>query len=250
MNRLPFIILLSLLLWSCNADKEKSSSTNENKEEEEIISAPPSVAIPAINLLGSYVGEFGDNKIALLVTKIAGDTVEGRSVVGGNDRPFNGTLKIKGNSHYISAREPGDDQYDGAFDFIIDTKNPDVVTGSWKPYKPTATIKEKTYTLQRKAFKYLKDVGEYPQASQRLLKEKDVENLAKQELEMMRNEIFARHGYCFKKKHLREQFENKDWYIPNTVDVRKDLTEIETKNIFLIKRYEKYVEEFGDVFGR
>ena len=45
-------------------------------------------------------------------------------------------------------------------------------------------------------------------------------------------------------------FEDKDWYIPNTVDVKKDLTEIEKKNIVLIKKYEKYAEEYGDDFGR
>lgn len=45
----------------------------------------------------------------------------------------------------------------------------------------------------------------------------------------MRNEFFAEHGYCFKKKYLREQFENKDWYIPNSVDIKNDLTEIEKK---------------------
>ena len=69
-------------------------------------------------------------------------------------------------------------------------------------------------------------------------------------MEAMRNEIFARHGYCFKKKNLRELFEDKDWYIPNTVDVKKDLTDIEKKNIALIKRFEKYAEEYGDDFGR
>jgi len=93
-------------------------------------------------------------------------------------------------------------------------------------------------------------VGTYPQASKRLLKEEDVENLLKPDLEVMRNEIFARHGYCFKKKDLREMFEDKDWYIPNTVNVKKDLTEIEKKNIVLIKKYEKYAEEYGDDFGR
>jgi len=51
----------------------------------------------------------------------------------------------------------------------------------------------------------------------------------KEDLEIMRNEIFARHGYCFKKKHLRKQFENKDWYIPNSVDIKNDLTEIEKR---------------------
>ena len=94
------------------------------------------------------------------------------------------------------------------------------------------------------------DVGQYPQASKRLLKEDDVSNVMKEDLEIMRNEIFARHGYCFKKKHLRKQFENKDWYIPNSVDIKNDLTEIEKKNIALIKKNEKYAEEYGNDFGR
>ena len=51
-------------------------------------------------------------------------------------------------------------------------------------------------------------VGNWPEASQRLLKTADVENLAADELALMRNEIFARHGYCFAKKNLRRQFEN------------------------------------------
>ena len=93
-------------------------------------------------------------------------------------------------------------------------------------------------------------MGNYPEGSKTLLKEEDVENLGKSALELMRNEIFARHGYCFKKKDLREQFEDKDWYIPNTVDIKKDLTEVEKKNIALIKKYEKYAEEYGDDFGR
>lgn len=66
----------------------------------------------------------------------------------------------------------------------------------------------------------------------------------------MRNEIFARHGYCFAKKHLRQQFEMEDWYVPNTVDIKGFLTDIEKKNIELIKRYEKYADEYGDEYGR
>ena len=56
--------------------------------------------------------------------------------------------------------------------------------------------------------------------------------------------------HAFLQKTLRELFEDKDWYIPNTVDVKKDLTDIEKKNITLIKRFEKYAEEYGDDFGR
>jgi YARHG domain len=229
------------LLISCNT-QNKNGSTPAGE-----MDGQPSTDV---NLLGSFVGDFGDNKITLLITRATGDRVEGRSVVGGNDRPFNGTLERSTGAFTISAKEPGDDKNDGIFDFTINTKTPDEVKGNWKPYKPTASLGSKDYTLRRRAFLYLMDVGDYPQASKRLLNEDDVNNLAKEELETMRNEIFARHGYCFKKKYLRENFEDKDWYIPNTVDVKKDLTDIERKNISLIKKYEKYAEEFGDDFGR
>ncbi|MBL7727175.1 MAG: hypothetical protein JNM68_14625, partial [Dinghuibacter sp.] len=46
------------------------------------------------------------------------------------------------------------------------------------------------------------------------------------------------------------RFENLDWYVPDNVDVKDLLTEIEKKNIRLIKRYEQYAEEYGDEFGR
>lgn len=234
-----------IALSSCNNSSSNTADKNTEKE-----NTGTNTVTAAINILGSYVGEFGDNKITLLITKATADSISGRSVVGGNDRPFIGVVKFMDGKYTITAEEPGDDKYDGSFDFVIDSKQPDKVTGSWKPNNPTATLKEKTYSLQRREFRYLQDVGDYPQASKRLLKETDVENLMKPELEMMRNEIFARHGYCFQKKMLRQQFENKDWYIPNTVDIKKDLTDIEKQNIALIKKYEKYAEEYGDDFGR
>ena len=199
-------------------------------------------------ILGSYVGQFGDNKITLLITKAGGGVVSGRTIVGGNDRPFEGTVSLTDGSYTIEAREPGDHKDDGIFKFNIASADPSELKGTWRANDPKRP--EKSYTLERKKFEYRKDVGNWPEASQRLLKTADVENLAKSELELMRNEIFARHGYCFAKKNLRQQFENEDWYVPNTVDVKGYLTEIEKKNIALIKRYEKYAEEYGDEYGR
>jgi YARHG domain len=245
MKRSVFLyIILTSLFCGCNNSSDKTGENNTGKDAVTVVSNA------AINLLGSYVGAFGDNKITLLITRIAGDTIDGRSVVGGNDRPFSGTIKLADDKYNISAKEPGDDKFDGIFNFTIDRKQPDVIAGNWAPLVAGTKPGPKDFTLQRRAFKYETGTGEYPQASQRLLKEDDVNNLIKEELEAMRNEIFARHGYCFKKKNLRELFEDKDWYIPNTVDVKKDLTDIEKKNIALIKRFEKYAEEYGDDFGR
>ena len=122
------------------------------------------------------------------------------------------------------------------------------MVGSWKPND--ASKPSKDYTLQRKAFSYRIDVGDYPEASKKELIADDLENLSIAELTMMRNEIYARHGYCFSNRLMRDYFEELDWYVPDNTDIRNKLTPIETKNIVLIKRYEKYSEEHGDEFGR
>jgi hypothetical protein len=174
--------------------------------------------------------------------------VSGKTIVGGNDRSFAGTLTVADGKYTITAVEPGDDKNDGKFALSFDVAKGDIIEGVWASIKePTKT---KQFVLQRKAYKYDISVGDYPEASQRILKTADVENKLKSELEQMRNEIFARHGYCFKKKDMRQLFENQTWYVPNTVSVVNRLTDIEKKNIELIKRYEKYAEEYSDEFGR
>jgi YARHG domain len=246
MKKYILLLLIAGSIASCN-------SNNKNTEEKkETVQTTPTVTQAIVNspLLGSFVGPFGDNKITLLITKVMGDTVEGRSVVAGNDRPFSGLATIANGIYTINAKEPGDDKYDGEFSITFDEKNTNTIKGNWKPFKEGSHGGEKDFSLTRNSFKYLVDVGKYPQSSKRLLKEDDVSNMVKEDLEIMRNEIFARHGYCFKKKHLRQQFESKDWYIPNSVDIKDDLTEIEKKNIALIKKYEKYAEEYGNDFGR
>ena len=42
----------------------------------------------------------------------------------------------------------------------------------------------------------------------------DIDNLNIEQLRLLRNEIFARHGYLFKDAHLRVYFDSKGWYQP------------------------------------
>jgi len=247
-------LIISLGLLACKsgdrvatpADKVADAAKNAIQDQ---AAAAGSKAVESIEpILGSYVGQFGDNKITMLITKAGDGVVSGRTIVGGNDRPFEGTISLEDGNYAIEAREPGDHKDDGVFKFHIGETDPSEIVGTWKANDPKRP--EKTYTLERKKFEYRKDVGDWPEASQRLLKTADVENLPKSELAFMRNEIFARHGYCFSRKEMRQQFENEEWYVPNTVDIKGFLTDIEKKNIALIKRYEKYAEEYGDEYGR
>jgi hypothetical protein len=80
--------------------------------------------------------------------------------------------------------------------------------------------------------------GNYTIASEKVLSSDDLLNINKYELKIMRNEIFARHGYIFKTDDMRLYFENQAWYSPRYEYVTSFLTEIEKGNIELIKRYE------------
>lgn len=238
-------------LSGCNLIANKSTETaitGNNTTSTASNASPAPAPASAGEILGSFVGPFGDNKITLLITKADGSSVSGRSIVGGNDRPFDGTFTVENGVYKIVANEPGDHKDDGIFRFTIAAGNTNEVSGTWKANDTKRP--EKPYTLKRRTFEYKTNVGHWPQASQRTLKESDVENLVIEELAMMRNEIFARHGYCFSRKEMRQQFEKADWYVPNTVDIKGFLTDIEKKNIALIKRYEKYADEYGDEYGR
>jgi len=200
-------------------------------------------------VLGNWVGDFGKNKINLILCKHNQNFIEGFSVCAGNYRTIKGSIKMnKANPHEASMTEPGDDQYDGTFDFTIDTEK-NVLKGKWIPFKAKGNA-PKTFTLEKKEFVYSTTHGDYPKASQELLTEADVENLNAEELEVMRNEIYARHGYSFKNKKMRYYFEEKDWYMPMGIDVRDELTDIEAKNIELIYRYEEYYKTNYDNYGR
>ena len=83
-----------------------------------------------------------------------------------------------------------------------------------------------------------------------LLKEDDLKNLRKLDLQIIKNTIFARHGYAFKKQILRNFFDPVEWYVPVKNNVDNDLTPIENKNVKLLDRFTKYAEDNYDTFGR
>jgi len=217
-----------------------------------------------------------DNKINISIDRIEDSLVFGHSVVAGNDRPFEGVLD--GQTFVVT--EPGDDKYDGTFKFTIVG---DELNGTWKAYKKI-DIQKRKYKLEQKEFEYDPSIMlEYTKryidwsdfqgeemdedfiltgfasatdliyeinASNTILKKEDVENLKKGDLLVIRNTIYARHGYSFKSRPLRVFFDAQGWYIPVHTDIKADFTELEKKNIELLLRYEKNAAEYYDYFGR
>jgi serine/threonine-protein kinase len=80
--------------------------------------------------------------------------------------------------------------------------------------------------------------GIFPEASTRLLTASDLINRSQWELRVMRNEIFARHGYIFKTPEMRSYFASQRWYSPHHDDVSKLLSHIETRNAKTIRSSE------------
>ncbi|MBC8486098.1 MAG: YARHG domain-containing protein [Ignavibacteria bacterium] len=80
--------------------------------------------------------------------------------------------------------------------------------------------------------------GLYPETSTRYLNYDDIRNKSKWQLKIMRNEIYARYGYIFKTKDMKNYFNNQSWYNPVYSDVSGQLTSLEKRNVAFIKKYE------------
>jgi hypothetical protein len=78
----------------------------------------------------------------------------------------------------------------------------------------------------------------YYELSIDILDDQELVTKNKCELEIMRNEIFAAHGYKFKTPKWLTYFQQTIWYKPQFENVDHLLTEIEKKNIDKIIKYE------------
>jgi hypothetical protein len=80
--------------------------------------------------------------------------------------------------------------------------------------------------------------GKYPEGSTRLLSADDAAGKSPWEIKVMKNEIYARHGYIFKTSELKSYFERQSWYRPMYDDVTGLLSKIEIENAAFLKSYE------------
>ncbi len=284
-----FFLLLSLVIISCNK-KNKKSIEPEIASNLEIHKDLYGFWVGDFEAVQNDESEeyIASNKINIVIKKIEGNKVTGQSIVAGNLRPVTGKMKTAPNEFYFLVNEPGDDKNDGAFTFTIkqDTlsgewipknKNAVVKKRTFKlvkqefKYNPKLLLPEEgdyvdyydmkidtiveeldgvNETYYEELYRTASDVIIKTNASTTKLTEKDIKNFKKLELEIIRNTIFARHGYTFKKKNYRQFFDPVAWYIPVSKDVSKDLTPLEKENIILLERFEKYAEDNYDTFGR
>src|SRR5689334_9248816 len=125
----PLILLLLCSLAACRNDSTALvKSLDSRKKSKDII-------IPTVHygVEGFYTGAFEatkfdnnqdahDNQITICIDSLDDKNIFGHSVVAGTDRPFSGTYETQGADYIVSAQEPGDQKYDGRFEFTVSRK--------------------------------------------------------------------------------------------------------------------------------
>lgn len=82
----------------------------------------------------------------------------------------------------------------------------------------------------------------YPFTATRQLTAADLAGFNKDQLRLMRNEIYARYGYSFQSADLRDTFGRMPWYRPRTTDaeaVFQSMSTLERANVLAIKEAEQ-----------
>ncbi|OPB85992.1 YARHG domain-containing protein [Elizabethkingia ursingii] len=229
-------------------------------------------------------------KISIKIDRITADTVWAQSIVSGNQRPLIGKTSDQGNKISFILDEPGNRKDDGRFelftrnDSLIGQWTAYNTTSVKSPYKKldlaqkqfvynpnfmlskdtefvdwtTPKEKKETYkdddgkmqTYTQQVYRSASDDVYKINSSTQKLTEKQLKNLRKLDLEILRNTIFARHGYSFKKQTYRNFFEYTDWYVPVSNNVDKELSPLEKENAQLLSRMEKYAKDTYDSYGR
>ncbi|WP_336962323.1 YARHG domain-containing protein [Chryseobacterium contaminans] len=237
---------------------------------------------------GSEYNENVYKKISIKINRITKDSVYGQSIVNGNQRPVKGIFNETSKSFVLD--EPGNDKTDGRFeiklngdsltgkwnafnkkavkapiktlklikkDFVYNPNfmlDPDSNLVDWNNPKDfvekytDSDGKTESYTTSKN--RVASDAVFKLNASKQKLTEKDLKNLRKLDMEIIKNSVFARHGYSFKKETYRDFFEQTDWYIPVSNNVDNELSPMEKDNVALLNRFIKYAEDKYDSFGR
>ncbi len=195
-----------------------------------------------------------------------------------------------GGSQQFEVREPGDNRYDGSFAFTIDSDEPTGTWQAYKKieipqrrytlrrrtfvYNPNFEVENSRYVDWTRYHEEEASEAEVEEAgsdvevwmektyaastmaafelnaSAERLTDAQVANLKRGDLIIIRNAIYARHGYSFRERPLRAFFDQQDWYIPVHADITSAFTPVELANIKLLLRYEGNAAEYYDRFGR
>jgi len=236
------------------------------------------------------MNEYNYEKINFSIDSIQGDLVFGHTVWLGKSRVFKGNMQNEGGFYMMRVNQEGDDKWVGTFianiaqsdsvmNIVWEPQNTKIdqsidltLTKTLFVYSPDYSLEDggqfidyqkskqvtETYTdedgqkheyVDDSYFTTTDEVFKYNPSKQLLTKEQ-VENMTKADIFVLRNSIYARHGFAFHLPALRDYFGYMGWYVPVRTSIEHELSDTEIKNIELLMRYEEHAKEFYDVFGR
>ncbi|MCU4580276.1 YARHG domain-containing protein [Acinetobacter gyllenbergii] len=187
----------------------------------------------------SWTGLYNDEQKISLFLQQKGSDITGYSLLNGKQTNFKGKIQQTDLNYTLNLNEVGQGSAVGRF--VLDySGNTSAIEAQWSSV--TKTVKPKFFSLNAQQCKYAKGQGEFPEASSRLLKDADLQ-VPLGQLQYMRNEIYARHGYAFQNKKWANTFSQSEWYMPCYTNVDARLTSTEKENVKRIKLVEPYAKD-------
>lgn len=123
-----FFLLASICFFaSCNNKTEEAPLVIKGK-------ALATLPIAPEKIKGTYIGDFKGSPIAITLNYVGDRHASGYNVHKGLTRNVSGTIEATANGLHLVLEEPGNNQYDGKFDLVIDTVKWNG-KGTWKPFK-------------------------------------------------------------------------------------------------------------------
>lgn len=235
------LVLVYILTQNDNNGIEKIV-TKDSQKEDKISAGSNNTADSKVNLIGFYEGTIKDGtRWIVKINSMNGSSISGYNTVywqskgaSGLSSDFSGTYNSEtGEIIMYEAQGKGSGKFTGTV-----YNNGAKMDGHWERYSDGGTF---NWNLSKSTERNTNNdtPGRFPEASTRYLTDSDVSNLSSWDLKIMRNEIFARHGYIFKTDDMWRHFNAQSWYTGSYDNVDRFLTDIEKANIKLIQKYEK-----------
>lgn len=133
MKYLPAILLLGFL--SCNTKNTDTTISPADSAANQKLFVP---AYAVNNFQGSYKGNFDQGFITVVLNYVNGKNVSGYNLHKGTRRNINGSVMQDASGFKFIVKEPGDNPFDGTFEFTIDTATFSL-NGIWTPNDSSKT---------------------------------------------------------------------------------------------------------------
>ena len=125
---------------------------------------------------------------------------------------------------------------DKVYCFAISETGINIYTGEYEPADDCSFYPDKPYVQLRADLNA--NQGRWQFTNQKIIMERHLHRYSKSLLRLMRNEIYARHGYKFASADLAAYFAKTSWYSPVSDNSKVKLSALEQLNVNIIKKVE------------